>query len=86
MGLLDGQVGRVSFLDRITFKGMFCACGVAFIVSVVAFPMIGFGAFSAQDKDGWIMGLMMLVFAIGAFSGLLLLVMGVVALMQRRAQ
>ena len=84
MGILDGQVGKAWLLDRISFKTLLVTCGISFVASLVATPLLSFGAFGATGTAGeWMFGLVLLVFMIGAVSGLLLVVLGIVALMQR---
>jgi len=65
-------------------KGLLIACGVSFLGSTIAFPLIAFGAFSAKDENGWINDLLMLIVAVWLFSGLFFLVMGIVFWIQHR--
>ena len=86
MSLLDGQLGKVTLLERLSLKNLVAGCGIAFVTSVIAVPLLSFGAFSATGKAGeWMFGLIMVLFMIGAASGLLLAVLGIVALMQRKS-
>jgi uncharacterized membrane protein len=86
MGILDGQFDKASLLDRISFKSLLIGCAISFVASVIGVPFFSFGAFTATGRAGeWMFGLIMLLFMIGAISGLLLVVLGIVALMQRKS-
>ena len=86
MGILDGQVGKASLLDRVSFKNLLVGSAISFVASIIGVPLLSFGAFSATGNAGELaFGLVMLIFAIGAVSGLLLVVLGIVALMQRKS-
>jgi hypothetical protein len=87
MDILNGQVGKASLLDRISLKRLFVACFICLGASVIAVPFFSFGGFGATGSAGeWMFGFVLLFFAIGAVSGLLLVVLGIVALMQRNSQ
>jgi hypothetical protein len=77
MRILDGQVGKASLLDRLTFRNLVVTCGISFAISLFAAPLLSFGAFAAVGWGGeWMFGLILLIFAVGAISGLLLVVLG----------
>jgi hypothetical protein len=84
MSLLDGKLEASSLIDRMTFKGLTIGCGITFLTSMIAFPVIGFGAFTARDENGWITGIMALTALIWLASGLLLVVWVIVAWIQRK--
>lgn len=58
----------------------------AFAVSLAGIPLISFGAFTARDEHGWILGFIMLLTLVCLGSGLLLVVIGIVALMRRNGE
>lgn len=84
MSLLDGEMGRAGFLERLTLRNLTMTSAIAFVVSLIGVPLISFGAFTARDEHGWIMGFVMLLTLVCLGSGLLLVVLGIVALRTRK--
>jgi hypothetical protein len=83
MSLLDGKLAAPSLFDRMTSKGFTATCGITFVVSLIALPLIGFGAFTARDEDGWITAFMAITSFVLLASGVLLVALAIVAWIQR---
>jgi hypothetical protein len=83
MSLLDGKLAAPSLLDRMTSKGFTATCGITFVVSLIALPLIGFGAFTARDEDGCIIAFMAITSFVLLASGVLLVALAIVAWIQR---
>jgi len=86
MGLFDSQTRKPTLAerlsDRVSIVSLLVGSGATFLITAIGVPFLSFGAFTARDEKGYIMGAIMFLFAICLLSGILFVVTILVVVMR----